>query len=380
MPDNELGNIGFERHSEQFQDIITTIPNWALRWGITAVILVTSVIIGMTVFIRYPETVTTQLILSPVEPNVKLESGMNGRITRLLVNNDQKIDSGKVLILIESAADFIHVPELVTMLQRGITQLQSGISTSTKIEFPYEVRLPAELEPPYQIFLNHLLTYQDQNSKYLSQRKKELEKDLHRLLLQNQYQNSVGLKAHMLAKQREMLGFSIAINKKNMDFLQALKDMLNITESWQKEHMIIASRTGKLKLPENIQLDRIVANGQPLAYIVPERSFFFGEMYVQQDDIEKIDTGQLVSIKLLGFRVKESGNLKGIVEQISGMPDQNGRFKVRISVKGHLDNRISNYIGSKGGMSGEAIIITKEMTLIQRVMKNYSNMLNNEFP
>ena len=48
-------------HSPAIQQIITSVPSWLLRWGIFIFFVLLFLIIGLSVFIRYPDIVKTTL-------------------------------------------------------------------------------------------------------------------------------------------------------------------------------------------------------------------------------------------------------------------------------------------------------------------------------
>lgn len=51
-------------HSEDLQEIIAKPPSWLLKRGISFILLTVLLILGLSVFIRYPEIVTTTLRFS----------------------------------------------------------------------------------------------------------------------------------------------------------------------------------------------------------------------------------------------------------------------------------------------------------------------------
>lgn len=54
------------RHSDDVQDIITAVPSWILRWGITIFFIILAMLIGLTALISYPDIVKAPLkIVSP---------------------------------------------------------------------------------------------------------------------------------------------------------------------------------------------------------------------------------------------------------------------------------------------------------------------------
>ena len=58
MPEKD---INIELNSEEVQEIITSVPSWIVRWGITVIFLVLSCIILLSALIEYPDVIRTNL-------------------------------------------------------------------------------------------------------------------------------------------------------------------------------------------------------------------------------------------------------------------------------------------------------------------------------
>jgi multidrug efflux pump subunit AcrA (membrane-fusion protein) len=92
------------RHTEDMQDIITKVPSWILRWGITLFFGILVLIIGLSAFIRYPDIVNARLqIQSPNSPK-PIISTISGKLVKLLVIENEMVKSGQPLAYLESTA------------------------------------------------------------------------------------------------------------------------------------------------------------------------------------------------------------------------------------------------------------------------------------
>jgi len=70
MPEIDLNvNHSPVRHSDDMQDIITAVPSWLLRWGITLFFGILVLIISLSAMIRHPDIIKAQLkVDSPNSP------------------------------------------------------------------------------------------------------------------------------------------------------------------------------------------------------------------------------------------------------------------------------------------------------------------------
>ncbi|HEY4195593.1 MAG TPA: hypothetical protein VGM63_08655 [Mucilaginibacter sp.] len=64
--DRELQNI---RHSDEMQDIITSIPSGLVRWGTVISLCVFLMIIGLSAMIHYPDVIKTTLEINSSDNN-----------------------------------------------------------------------------------------------------------------------------------------------------------------------------------------------------------------------------------------------------------------------------------------------------------------------
>ena len=82
-------NNHLPRHTDDMQDIITTVPSWILRWGITLFFALLILIIALSALIRYPDIVKASLkIDSPNSPK-PVVTKVSGKLVKLLVKENE---------------------------------------------------------------------------------------------------------------------------------------------------------------------------------------------------------------------------------------------------------------------------------------------------
>jgi hypothetical protein len=50
--------------SEEVQEIISHVPGWMVRWGLSLIFLIFALILFLSWFIRYPDVVKAQVVIT----------------------------------------------------------------------------------------------------------------------------------------------------------------------------------------------------------------------------------------------------------------------------------------------------------------------------
>ncbi|HZY38619.1 MAG TPA: HlyD family secretion protein [Mucilaginibacter sp.] len=90
------------RHSDEVQDIITKVPSWLLRWGITLFFGILLLIILLSALIRYPDVVNAQLKIVSLDPAKPILSAAAGKIDKLLVSSHKIVKMGDPLAFVSA--------------------------------------------------------------------------------------------------------------------------------------------------------------------------------------------------------------------------------------------------------------------------------------
>lgn len=92
----------YNTRSEEAQEIIGSMPHWVIRWGITVIGLFLLMIFGVAAIVKYPETVSAQIVLSPLQPPVIISSKENGLLKSLQVTDSQYVSKSQILATLEA--------------------------------------------------------------------------------------------------------------------------------------------------------------------------------------------------------------------------------------------------------------------------------------
>lgn len=419
---------GKEAHSEDIVDIVSSPPHRLLQWGITWVFLVLLGTIILSAFVRYPDIVRAPIRINTTNAPKAVVSKISGNITTILVDENDSVTAGQSLAWMESTANHQQAMELLHQLQKiRETQIQRDDETILAVNAPTYLEL-GELQGGYQTFYQSYLTYKAaigdgiflKRKKYLLQDmaniqelRKELETQLalqkheyklaeiefdrykklsdRKVISPAEYQQQQAVliakeyplqqtRAAMLAndasqtsKTREMADLNNQINEERSKFLQALNSFISEIEQWKIQHVLSAPVAGTVVYAGIIQRNQHINAGQEVFHVNPGGTNFFGEINIPQYNLGKVELGQKVLIKLDSYPFEEFGILKGTVSQLTNMAIRDSLFLSKASID---SNTIGNNIQLRTGLIGTAEIVTEDVSILHRLLRNLRLVLS----
>ncbi|TFF37315.1 HlyD family secretion protein [Mucilaginibacter psychrotolerans] len=420
-----------QRHTDDMQDIITAVPSWILRWGITLFFCIIVLLISLSAFIKYPDIVKTQLKLSSPDVAKPVVPKITGRLMKLLVVNDEMVTAGQPLAYLESTADHKKVIALLAQLKTMQGQISAGTITAF-VGFSVAGNGGlGELQASYQTFTQAYLTYTASvNNGFLLKKRVYLQKDMiglkkqitqleaekalqqrdlniaeedysmHKKLAQQRVETPAELRqqeskylsrkapllqtdasliaanTNYLNKQKEILELNNEVLEDKSKFLQALNSLISQAEDWKYKYILTASQAGKVSFAGTIQENQMVSPSQEVFYINSHNVHFFGEMNIPQNNLGKVKQGQAVLIKLKSYPFEEYGMLKGTISYINDVPFKDSIFTAKVVLKSHTASDLKKPVQIKQGMMADAEIITEDATLLQRLTRNVIKAMN----
>ncbi|TWR24959.1 HlyD family efflux transporter periplasmic adaptor subunit [Mucilaginibacter achroorhodeus] len=420
------------RHSDDMQDIITTVPSWVLRWGTTVFFCTLVLILSLSALIRYPEIVKAKLSIT--SPNVAkpVIPKITGRLSKLLVQNNQTVKAGQPLAYLESTADHAQVLQLITSLTQLRQQFTSGNIIAADLYAAKHFDQLGELQGAFQTFSQSLLSYNTAvQSGFLLKKRNYLLNDITSLNKQAEQLNSertlqqrdlalaeedykvhrkladqkvetpselrqqeskylarkspliqtdaaiIAAKTNLLAKQKEILELDNQVSEEKAKFSQALNSLISQAEDWKNKYVLTASEQGKISFAGNIQQNQMVSPSADVFYINTGNEKYFGEMNIPQDNLGKVRQGQQVLVKLRSYRFEEYGMLRGRISYIADVPYKDSVFISKVSFEAKSSD-MKKPIQLKQGMVADADIITEDATLLQRLTRNIVRAMNSQ--
>lgn len=416
--------------SEEVREIIGRPPPWLVRWGVTAFFVVLALILFSTVFIRYPEVIEAPIRLTAVHAPQILQSRIDGRITRLLVNNNEEVNAGQILAWMESTADHeevIQLGERISKMRnrliqeqpyridelslgqfRNLGELQSAFQGFEQSWREFKAFLPDGYHDERREILQRELEYtrqllanlQEQKAIYesdheLARAEYEMQKQLadrdfiapieiartesdvssRRQAVQQVESSIINNYLSQTAKMREIMELNRQAEEQTAVFLQELNILISAIDEWKRTHVITAPFGGNIVYTGVLQENQTIRAGQELFYVQPDHVDFFGELAVSQRSFGKIEEGQQVLVRFSGYPHHEFGSIYGEIDYFSDFPVRDSLFYASVKFSEGLLTNYGMEIPPRSGMTGRAEIITQDMSLLERVYNNITKEL-----
>lgn len=419
----KIDNINYrDTHSEDLQEIIERPPSWLMRQGIGFVLLTLVGIVAMSAFIRYPETVKSNLRISALNAPKVVVTKVQGNIVRLLAEEGAEVEQGAALAYMESTAhheDVLRVLEVLYSVRNATSAVDiHSLSTLMNPSNLHLGELQGSYQSFYQAYLSYLSTLDDgiylrKRSILLSEmqnirdqgdqiqishqlQRQELElarqeyekykvladkkvispselKQQEAILLGKEQSipqmenNLLNMDANILARQKELSELDNSIEEEKKRFNQALNSLISEAESWKKQYVVSAPTTGQLIYSGILQENQFIESGTNLFYVNPENASYFGEMYISQHAFGRIKPQQNVLVKLHSFPYEEYGYIQGKVQSISDIPVRDSVFLARVEL---IRSPEDSLIRLKPGILADADVITDDRSVLQRIWYN----------
>lgn len=416
-PKNDL----FHQRSEAAQEIISRKPDFFEKWALVLFTGILLLLTGGTWFIRYPDIVNASGKLTAVNAPKEIIARQTGRLTGLLVKNGDPVKKGDIIGWLESTASTSEVLHLSNRLDSAITLITSGRDENISGLFDQRYSQLGELQIPFQSFSAALQQYNDYLVNGFYVRKKqmllqdistlremnasiEMQKGLtrqeedssQRTLAMNKilYDEKVisaeeyrtanskhvnlqkalpQLNASILSNQsqqreklKEIEQLNHDINQQKIIFEQALQTLKSSVDEWIRQYVLQAHIDGRVIFALPLQQNKFIEQGRLLGYITPPDNQYYIELSLPQNNLGKLDTGMQVQLRFEAYPYAEVGYVKGKLDYMSPIASDSG-FLATVGLPNGLQTNLHNSIQYKNGLKAQALIITKDMRLLERM-------------
>jgi multidrug efflux pump subunit AcrA (membrane-fusion protein) len=419
-----------EVRSDEVQEIMSHVPNWMIRWGITLIFVLIIGLMGVSWFIKYPDVIVGQASLTTEIPPNKLVVKNHGEIDFLSKNDNSIIKQGDVIATIRStiSEDSYH------FLKSEISEIKDLIEQNQLLSYSFEDNnqvfgqaqeiyssLILAIQD-YQLFHEkNELTFNLKNTKQQIENQKALlnltnkqlkntelilanaqqkyksdkilfEKDI---IAQSEfferekaYNNTVTnrndiekLKIQTImaitSLERELNNYQIEFEKKQIKIDQRIQTgidgLTNLLKTWKQNYQLISPIDGQLVYLQEIAQHQFIQQGTELFAIVPSNKSFIAQINLPKVGYGKIKVGQKVMVKVDNYPYQEYGQLEGEVEKVSIMAN-NENYLVSVRLTKGLKTSYNENIKYSPEMSGTAEIITEDLRVIERVFNKFKRI------
>jgi multidrug resistance efflux pump len=413
-----------ELQHNEVEDMLGRVPSWITRNGIILFLFLLALLIFGSWAIRYPDTMRASIVVTSVNPPADLEARSNGKITRLFVGDNEKVEAGDVLAVIENPADFDDVQEL----KSGLSFLDTIPIQEVTEDLPEmkNVKL-GDIQTVYSNFLKAYRDYVefrqlDSHQRRIELLRSELEKqqDLANSLSNRariaeeeynlalkQYNRDADLfmesyvsQADLETSNKEMLAkkdkweevlSQIAANKINVGkieqqivdleltqqeqrsrYVNTLEESLNNLKaaiaSWEQTYLLMAPVSGVVTFTRYWSENQNVEEGEKVLTIIPaDAGSMVGKIRLPTEGAGKVKKGDQVNIQFDNYPHLQYGMVKGIVSNISQVPDDE-YYTVQVELPDGLRTYYGNEIKFSQNMHGQAEILTDKLRVLERVL------------
>ncbi len=421
-------NTSFELRSEEVQEILTRIPHWLIRWGSVVVLCILLMLFFVSWLVKYPDIVSTQIVITTNVPPQKLVAKTSGKIEAILIKDKTLISKNTPIAVIENSANYKDVFLLKSIVDtinigkssfpfESLKTIQLGDIESSFAIFQKEYvanKLNAELQP-YKVEgtaqsieaiqlrerLSLLESQKGINQSELELQKNDLERyeilykkgivatqelEKQRLLYlqaQKSYKSLLStisqLKSSLNELNRSSKTTKINESKENINLernvIQAFYSLKKAITEWELNYVLRSSIDGKISYLQLWAENQTVNSGDAVFAIIPTiKSGFIGKAKALAQNSGKIKIGQKVNIRLSNYPDREFGIIQGTVKAISLTPDKDGNILVDISLPNGLRTSYKKQIAFQQEMNGYADIITQDLRLIERFLYQFKDI------
>jgi multidrug resistance efflux pump len=430
MPKDQLEEI--ELRSEEVQEILTKLPSSMLRYGNTLFLILIVLLLFISWWVKYPDIIVSQGVITTQVPPQKEYSKINSMIQHLLVVNDQEVETGELLAVLQNTANYKDVLLL--------KQVLDTVSYDKKyFQFPLDslpILFLGDLEAPFAAFENAYMQYQlnkelqpfdndaianrstrmqlqvqlrntlsrkriqktelDFKKKELDRSKALFEKgvvsaqeyELKQLeYAQNEraYQSvdaSISQLRNQLSNTSSSLeGIKINRTKEELQLykslIQSFTQLKKAVRNYEQLYILRATLKGRLSFTQNWSENQQVVQGDLLFTVFPkEYESYIAVLKTPVWNSGKLKVGQKTYLKLQNFPEAEFGVVEGKVSSISQVPDKNGFYYVQVALSDSLITSYQNEIKLYQETKVVAETVTEDSRLLERFFYQFKELFS----
>lgn len=415
-----------ELRSEEFNEVLSTVPAWIIRWGITVTAcVVLMLLVGSAVF-KYPDIISSTVTLTGTTPVSAIVAKTSGKLQELYVENNQQVEANTLLAVIENPAktnDVIRLKELVQQAENNLDtialvpsqQLQLGSLQSLYSSFYLsmsEYRQFRELAyhlkkielvkariVKNEVYYRNMLKQKDLSAVQTKIAHQQYARDsllgvkglVSKEAVEESYSRYLqsSLSSENMDRSLENLQIQLAqMNESLYDTEYQYLDQKNTLETqlrslvnqlraeidaWEISYALITPIDGEITLTQYWTNNQNVTAGNIVFNIVPtNQGEIIGKAMLPTERSGKVRKGQKVNIRFSNYPDKEFGIVKGIVENISLIPIVDGQnaksYMVDIELPNGLRTSYNKELPFLPEMEGQADIITEDISLLERFL------------
>lgn len=426
----EKRDIDIELKSEQMNEMLSNPPSWIVRSGNGVFLIVLLVIIALAWFIRYPDEIAGEVLVTSSKPPIELSNQSYIQLKALNVKENQQVNVGDLIAQfdiqaksedIERARNYLNkleefnglfqkqIPVFSQKLKLGTFQeqwttllskiaewnseysenmiLQELASIQREISFREQLQVISNKkiklsEGEYELIQEQLASSErlaEQNAiskQSLTQDKRTQSQALQSVQSQKEQHVQNLITLNTLRKERLRLEHDSKLKKLQMssEIQMSISALINGFQTWEKNAVWVAPCSGKVIFNKLLQVNRFYKANEASIVIVPKGSGYIALATIESSGSGKVKIGQKTFVELTDFPKAEFGMLEGKVTTITQI-DKEGKYEVKILLPEQLKTTYKKEIPFKAQLKGNVKIITKDKRLLERFFEQLTALI-----
>lgn len=424
-----------ELRSEEVQEVMSEIPSWILRRGITTLFVIVLVLLIGSWFFKYPDVIRAEITVTSLEPPASIIARSTGKMDKIFVENNEEVSAYTSLAVIENPAKTEDMLALIGVMQRWNTR---GYSNDIVEKFAEQSLSLGTIQPVYAAFMSSLNDYQ--NYRTLNYYPKKIASQKEQLVTQKEYYNRVVKQAsvvseqfltskniferdsillvkkvisgneydlsknNFLQKKQGYLSFNASLKQLELQLMQGKENLLDLQQqatelerkyqlslqnasealtaqikAWEQSYLLVSPITGFVNQMGVWSKNQNVTTGETIFTIVPTKQDIpKGKALLPVQGAGKVKTGQRVNVRINNFPDQEFGYLFGKVKSISSVPTAEGFYVIEIGFPKGMQTNYGKTLPITQQMLGSADIITDDLRLMERFFMPIKKLLKNQ--
>ena len=425
-----------ELRSEEVQEVMSEIPPWILRRGITTLFVIVMVLLIGSWFFKYPDVIRAEITVTSLEPPASIIARSTGKMDEIYVENNQTVTEGTPLAVIQNPANSEDMLSLIqTIKQWEASDYSDETALSVFAEKSFAL---GGIQSVYAAFLNSLSDYQSYKKlNYYPQKITAQQKQLaaqkeyyNRIIRQEsvvteQFHTSKSIferdsillsksvisgneydisKSSFLQSKQAYLSFNASLKQSELQLMQGEENLLDLQQqateleqkyqlalhnaiealdaqlkTWERDYLLVSpingivTQMGVWSSNQNVNAGEIIFTVVPLQQNTPK-----GKAMLPVQGAGKVKTGQRVNVRINNFPDQEFGYLTGKVESISSVPTAEGFYVVEITFPNGMETNYGKTLPITQQILGSADIITDDLRLMERFFMPVKKLLKNQ--
>ena len=432
MPKAEDQNKKVELRSEEVKDLLGQIPHWIVRWGMFMLFIALTLLLLGSWWFKYPDIINATIQVTTENPPYNAIARSDGKITTILVKDNQQVSAGEILAIIENPANYNDIQSLTKQLDDF---RKYSVNLNENLDFVFDNPLTlGEIQPVYAGFLKlyndikqninldyhnkKINSYRNEISKYkdyskrLQSQSKILKQEEN--IAANQFKRDSSLfnqsvipeadyeisKSKLLQKQysyeqsritqasndiqiskleQEILDLELKRNDENAKLisvtLEAYNNLIASVAEWKQKYLLRTSVDGIVSFTRIWSENQNVRTGDMVMSVIPmESGKIIGKISLPLAGSGKVKPGQSINIKFSNFPYLEYGMVKGTIRSISLVTSDNA-YSVVVDLPDGLKTSYNIDLKFNQDMQGFAEIITSDKRLLEKLINPIKSAL-----